>query len=175
MGLFDSKSESFGGSAGKSDTSANSTQSNSAPVITINDTSSFQGSGKYVGDYSRKEINTTLYYQVTDHGAVADAFALAEESLEQNADMLADSLALVEKSTGQVLGLTEDVFTGAMAFTRATQAGALTAINDNLQQSLAFAKSASSPDGGLTVDIIKPLVYGAASVAMAYLAARAMT
>ncbi|WP_211831157.1 hypothetical protein [Kistimonas asteriae] len=152
MGLFDSNSESFGGSAGKSDTSANSTQSNTAPVITINDTSSFQGSGKYVTDASSKEINTTIHYQVTDHDSVKEAFDFAHESLGNNQKLVADTISLIEQTTGR----------------------AYSAINDNLNQSLAFAKSASSPDGGLTVDIIKPLAYGAAAVAIAYIAARSI-
>ena len=47
------------------------------------------------------------------------------------------------------------------------------AINDNLKQSLAFVDEQNKPDGGLTKDILTPLAYGSAAIAIAYIALRA--
>lgn len=46
------------------------------------------------------------------------------------------------------------------------------AIEDNLAQSLAFVETQNLPDNGQTERLIKPLIYGSAAVAVAYLALR---
>lgn len=88
---------------------------------------------------------------VTDQGAIDSAMELAKETIS---------------SQGMVTAQSFD-------FIRETTQDAYSSINDNLKQSLAFVDTQNQPDGGLTVEIIKPIVYGSALVAMAVIAMRA--
>ena len=116
---------------------------------------------------------------VTDQGAIDAAMKLASESLEMSQANYQDTINLIEHNTGQVAEVSKgametvlDMAGEVLEFSSNVQAGALTAIDDNLEQSLAFVNTANSPDGGMTVEVIKPLVYGSAAVAIAYLVAR---
>ncbi|AMO56628.1 hypothetical protein [Endozoicomonas montiporae] len=118
---------------------------------------------------------------ITDHNAINEAMRLAGDVIDQSGENLRTTNALIEHNTGQVFDFADDVLAAntrstdkAFDFASKNTNTAFDAITGNLKQALAFVNTANSPDGGLTVDIIRPLAYGSAAVAAAYILSRAV-
>jgi len=164
----------------------------SNPSNTHNETNNLNSSIGLDGDNEGLVLSNVSGADITytDHGATEAAFKLAKHVEESGRENLRETIRMIEHNTGQVFDVTsnsidavKDVSEAGFDFAERVQGNALNSIEDNNQrafdlvadsqaQAFAFVNKSNQPDGGMTADIVKPIMYGSAAIVAALILSR---